>query len=407
VDDEMNQSTLDQVFNNRLDLFRKTRLDDRNACFQFDTAIQAAMLMGDLLDAYGSLSAITEAFAWKALSPMESGLFGLVMYSIAIEHERLDEFLHVVHEDLCCPQGAYFFKGRLAHIARYFTSTLSFDGFARSQVMLWDADGDLLHDPASMISTYEQGITDQLAYFFRRNDSSIINVLADLENYAESPRQSILSKVLGLIADSHLALNDPRRLKILPLTPNVSVEIQMRLSNILHWLDHQMDENERLRQMSACFELFNNLSTYLKHRNMHDIIQRFSQMVSEDNPHSGYAEIVIAHSNLMKIAIEKGLDVDRMMCELFNVEARDKPALIRTLAADLPKKRYDRYEKQDTVDVLKASYLLLQDAETLASSGCTADELLSLYLLTAEEHLREVVKNSDHPEAMLAYDLGI
>jgi hypothetical protein len=140
---------------------------------------------------------------------------------------------------------------------------------------------------------------------------------------------------------------------------------------------------------------------------MHDIIQRFSQMVSEDNPHSGYAEIVIAHSNLMKIAIEKGLDVDRMMCELFNVEARDKPALIRTLAADLPKKRYDRYEKQDTVDVLKASYLLLQDAETLASSGCTADELLSLYLLTAEEHLREVVKNSDHPEAMLAYDLGI
>ncbi|KQN62579.1 hypothetical protein [Pseudomonas sp. Leaf58] len=68
---------------------------------------------------------------------------------------------------------------------------------------------------------------------------------------------------------------------------------------------------------------------------------------------------------------------------------------------------HDCYADETAFDILRASYLYLQDTEALLASGCSTDAVLALYVLKRDERFREVLLSPDRVDTLLAHDLGM
>lgn len=395
-----NAEILKQNFLNRLDEFTALRITNQQSNHIYETALAAVVLFGDMLDTYENMAGIEAHLGEGSPCYNQKDMLALGMHAIAIEHERLDQFLLEVHEDYFGFSPNRIMDG---NGVTYVAHNLGIPH--EHKPMLWDAAGKLLHTPRPYLTTHRLSAKLQLRSAFMANDAQFTGIIEQL-SAMDGVSSSVVVNALGeIMSTAHVPANDPRRQLCLAMGSDVWAEATYRLRKIYEQLNDAMDESQRAQEMMNFFDVFAELDDIQKKTLLSDIDGRFQMMQSESI--IDYDEAVIANAALLQMAMAHGYDAIKLFEELLNVKRDPQAEFINALTSGLPIKPHDRYAEETQFDVLKASYLYLQDTEALLASGCNTDAVLALYVLKRDERFREVLMAPDRIDTLLAHDLGI
>jgi hypothetical protein len=409
-------STIKQGFVQRLLDFQMRQLDSRDASQLGATAMEAVVITGDLLDAYGDMGSIAEHFADTHSSPMENGMYGAIMYSITIEHERLDEFLLEIHRDCTkfYPQQLLA-KGAMLKTIPYFATSVFIEG--TEEPRLWCKDGRLLHDPTTFMTTHGETVINQLNTIFMEDGSPLVNVIDALPSMEETARSKLLAIMMNNVIEMHLCARDPRRQKILAYCPDRQDEAKRRLTSIFEWLNNAIDEQRRTALLSSFSDVFDALGDDDKQSVMDDLSYQLSMILIRRSDRANYDKAVTSIAEIMRLAVEKGLGSGKtpgnakclksILQDMLEIEAENELEFINTLASSLPAKHHDHYCGQTMSTAMVAAYLMLQDSGLLLELGCNAEALLGLYILKDDHRFKDALKTPEHADMLLAHDLGL
>ena len=395
-----NAEILRQNFLSRLNEFTTLRILNQQANNIYETALAAVVLFGDMLDAYENMGGIETHLGEGSPCYNQKDMFALGMHAIAIEHERLDQFLLEVHEDYFGFSPTRIMDGNgVTYVAHHLGVP------AEYKPLLWDAAGKLLHAPKPYLTTHRIGAKQQLHSAFMANGAQFTGIIEQLSAMDAVSRDVIVNALCDIMSSAHVPANDPRRQLCRAMGSDVWAEATYRLRKIYEQLNDAMDESQRAQEMMNFFEVFAELDDTQKKTLLSDVDGRFQMMKSESI--IDYDEAVIANAALLQMAIAHGYDAPKLFEKMLNIKRDPQSEFINALTSGLPIKPHDRYADETQFDVLRAAYLYLQDTEALLASGCNTDAVLALYVLKQDERFREVLMSPDRVDTLLAHDLGM
>ncbi|WP_410951065.1 hypothetical protein [Pseudomonas sp. S1(2024)] len=395
-----NAEILKQNFLNRLDEFTALRIANQQSNHIYETALAAVVLFGDMLDTYKNMRGIATHLGEGSPCFNQKDMFALGMHAIAIEHERLDQFLVEVHEDYFSFTPTQIMHGNgVTYVAHHLGIP------QQHKPMLWDAVGKLLHTPRPYLTTHRINAKLQLKSAFMSNGAQFTRIIEQISVMDDISSKFVVNALCEIMSSAHVPADDPRRQLCRAMGSDVWEEATYRLRKIYEQLNDAMDESQRAQEMMNFFDVFAELDDTQKKTLLSDIDGRFQMMKSESI--IDYDEAVIANATLLQMAIAHGFDAAKLFEKLLNIKRVPQSEFINALTSGLPIKQHDCYAGETEFNVLRASYLYLQDTEALLASGCNTDAVLALYVLKQDERFREVLMTTDRVETLLAHDLGM
>lgn len=235
-------STKTAFYIRRVANFCQLAQDNPGASWHCQLAMQAASLLLEMIEHYGSLEAVVDNFTISSHSASEitqdvtCNFRRLGEYSISILHERYDYLLKEIAEHFTYTP----FKPKVCVRDALNFDFMSCDDLAKKVPQLWDVNGNLLHNFDAFYATSQDFACIQIKAFALNNPNALQNALSQISSdplKEKEFRHLVLTAALQ-ISLNHSAMSNPSRLALLPHL-DLNKEFLDRLYNILYCISEQ------------------------------------------------------------------------------------------------------------------------------------------------------------------------
>lgn len=404
---QKNEEALKQSYVRRVLDFRQLYIANQKTQEYSSTISNAILLACDLLDDYGNIGNIAETFQDQLqIEDFDTGVFGVFMNALVVEHERLDQILEQAHLDYSKHYPAQLLATSAARTAMmtYYPTPPMIEGHKKPQ--LWDSEGNLRHNPSHFITTRKASIDSQLQELYAQNDPALFRVIRSLPALDVSFQDSVVERLSDYMSMGHVAIEDPRRIALMGHL-DVSEEFSNRLRMIMVCLNQENSWTDIPLGVERLFDLFQALDAPGKQSALTSIWRHLHDELIDNSNYVDYAGAVHAYAHFLSKARSQGFNDLNFFATQFKIKTQTNHDVFSRVAAELPIGNVNAYVGEPVRQVLCAAFLLNQEDDVLLASNLSGDALLSLYMLKGDERYKDALRTPDKADVLLAYDMGL